>query len=107
MHHEIDADLKPLTITLHFPQEHEGGLTSEYGFTCPHNKKEIVQSCDDCGAKMDSSFVQVGEESPHHFLNQLWRLTYDFQVGIRLGNKDHKCDPLRNPSCKAAHGKAP
>ena len=106
MHHEIDANLKPITVTLYPPEIHDGEAESDWGFTCPHSD-DLVQSCDECGANMTSSFVQVGTESPHHFLNQLWRLTYDFQVGIRLGNKDHKCDPLRNPSCKAAHGKTP
>lgn len=101
MHHEIQADLKPLAIVLHFPQEHEDGVTDEYGFTCPHSKKQIVQSCDECGAKMDASFTQAGEESPVHFLHVLYRLTYDFKVAIVMGNPEHKCD-TRRPDCKAA-----
>ena len=101
-HHEIDADLRPRTVTLHFPQQHEEGVGTDFGFECPHSKGKVVQSCDDCGASMTMQFAQGAPESPIDVLTVSYRVVYELQIGVRLGNKQHKCDPQRNPACRAA-----
>lgn len=101
MHHNFEANLQPRQIVIYPPEEHEDGLSTEWGFTCEHHK-ERVQQCEDCGASMTMAFSQAGPEGSQHELHLWYRLVYEFQVGIRVPNRDHKCDPMRNPSCREA-----
>ena len=104
MHHEIEFEpkLKPLTVTIYPPEFHvdENKVASDWGFTCPCDKK-LKQSCDHCGASMTVAFNTAAPESPQHLLHSFFRWTYEVQLGVLLPNQQHKCHP-DNPSCQAA-----